>query len=315
MSAPGIRPAKRAEPCGTLICAKRRRQRQLPASVQESYEEAEEAEYEDSFLSAPDGLDLVQAPMTPPDEGRCTVAAAFWQDSVEAEEDEAFGTSSTEVPPQDMEEADFEQVAVEDGDEGRALEEEELEAAEAEAEDPEEEGEEADLDPEAADPIPQPCTPQEPVPGDVWQPLHRTLPAARSNLRREKRPVASVSFAQVEVEDSYLLDDVTGLKAVIHVESYRDEDLWYSNPGAAVRCGWCERICPQSLGKLHGEEGRSQFAQPDFVCNSCLEAAQDAYEAWLAQKEAEPDPPQNESLGESGPWDNPASGWSEWAGE
>lgn len=34
--------------------------------------------------------------------------------------------------------------------------------------------------------------------------------------------------------------------------------------------------------------GRSQFAQSDFVCNFCLDAAQEAFEMWQAQASRPP---------------------------
>lgn len=131
--------------------------------------------------------------------------------------------------------------------------------------------------------IQPPHTPEE-TPEDspeLHQPMHRTCPCPeRSSLRGAQGNGArrKVSFAEGQyVAGGYLLDDPTGLKELIHVENFRFQDLWYSNPGAAVQCGWCQRDWPQAYGKLYGDENRSQFAQTDFVCNGCLMAAEEAF--------------------------------------
>ena len=303
------------------------------------------------------------------DENHCAVATDFFQDNVfDAEDDEAFGTSAevevavkeaasetecedeTEEPEEpktpeeplaqpdfeDMVEAPLEEVNVPFGEEGE--EEIEVEADEAETD--------IDISPEVfqtdpTDSIQQPRTPDEPLEdseeergdhSDHFQPMHRTCVPTRSSLRSDVSPNVArpqVTFMEMNVADSYLLDDPTGLKELIHVENFRFHSLWYHNPGAAVQCGWCQRDWPQAFGKLHGEEGRSQFAQTDFVCNECLLAAEEAWKTWQAQKEAEakakaehePEPseaeahPSEMSGTPTGPWDNPGSGWNDWAGD
>lgn len=276
-----------------------------------------------------------------PKEGCCDVATEFFQDNVDNVEDDedAFGISKEQEPPAEPEpqqpgpgvaeaeasetsETEYESVEEEAVPEA-------VEAVVAVAVEAEEETEEIPIEPSphTADAgEPQPHTPEEPL--EDHQPMHRSCTPSRSSLRVSGTPGCQitpgrmrVSFTEMEVPESYLLDDATGLQEVIHVENCRFQDLWYPNPGAAVQCGWCQRDWPQAFGKLHGEEGRSQFAQTDFVCNECLAAAEEAWRTWQAQKEAEAQLAQKTSqvaevpTGPTGPWDNPGSGWNDWTGE
>eukprot|EP00439_Symbiodinium_sp_Y106_P060124 s136_g8.t2 len=173
--------------------------------------------------------------------------------------------------------------------------------------------------------IPQPQTPQEEPPeqADLSEnmPRHRILSApAVSNLRQRSRNMRtavrrSVSFHKADVPDSDLLDDGTGLRAIHHLLSFRDQELWYFNPGAAVECGYCQQVCPQAFGKLCGGAGRSQFAQTDFVCHTCsMQMEQDQDQAATEEPEQEAVAPEEAVGASTGPWDNPQSGWGDWLG-
>eukprot|EP00438_Fugacium_kawagutii_P030993 Skav203569 [mRNA] locus=scaffold3576:245246:253578:+ [translate_table: standard] len=256
---------------------------------------------------------------------RDAVATAFFQDNVEAEvDDEAFGASGVTVPEDDnareqAEEDEAEAGTEEQGDElgdfeigeadpdellaldlGEALveeEEEEIEVTEDFLDEALDElrdeldgidGEEDIQPPHTPEGTPEE-TPDSP---ELHQPMHRTCPCPeRSSLRNGaqggKNGARKVSFVEGKVSEGYLLDDPTGLKELIHVENFRFQDLWYSNPGAAVQCGWCQRDWPQAYGKLYGDESRSQFAQTDFVCNGCLMAAEEAFRIQQYQKESQ----------------------------
>lgn len=54
------------------------------------------------------------------------------------------------------------------------------------------------------------------------------------------------------------------------VQSFREEDLWFQNPGQFVSCDWCGNEVPQSFGNLQGAEGQSTFSQCEFVCFTCI---------------------------------------------
>ena len=268
-------------------------------------------------------------------EGCCDVAREFFQDNVDEDDGDAFGISIEPQEPEPAEPAEPQKpgpgVKAAEAEAGASETEyesveEETVPVEAEAE---EETEEIPIEPSphdtaAGDPgEPQPHTPDEPL--EDHQPMHRSCTPSRSSLRASGKHGLRmrVSFTEMNVPESYLLDDSTGLQELIHVENCRFQDLWFPNPGAAVQCGWCQRDCPQAFGKLHGEEGRSQFAQTDFVCNECLAAAEEAWRTWQAQKEAEaqqPGPQKTSQVAEvptgpTGPWDNPGSGWNDWTGE
>lgn len=301
-------------------------------------------------MSRSDLVGLCKRRRVEPKEGCCDVATEFFQDNVDEDDEDAFGISKelqepepaelaelaepaepepqepaeaqpgpgvaeAEVSETEYESVEEETVPVEAGEAGKAME-------------AEEETEEIPIEPsphEIADATklgePQPHTPDEPL--EDHQPMHRSCTPSRSSLRASGTPGLRmrVSFTKMNVPESYLLDDSTGLQEVIHVENCRFQDLWFSNPGAAVQCGWCQRDWPQAFGKLHGEEGRSQFAQTDFVCNECLAAAEEAWRTWQAQKEAEAQLAQKTSqvaevpTGPTGPWDNPGSGWNDWTGQ
>lgn len=274
-----------------------------------------------------------------PKEGCCDVATEFFQDNVDnvdEDDEDAFGISKEQDPPAEPAEPEPQQpgpgVAEAEASETSETEYESVEeetvpeAVEAVAVEAEEETEEIPIEPSPQNTAdagePQPHTPEEPL--EDHQPMHRSCAPSRSSLRRSSGTPGRmrVSFTEMDVPESYLLDDATGLQEVIHVENCRFQDLWFSNPGAAVQCGWCQRDWPQAFGKLHGEEGRSQFAQTDFVCNECLAAAEEAWRTWQAQKEAEAQQLAQKTsqvaevpTGPTGPWDNPGSGWNDWTGE
>lgn len=290
-----------------------------------------------------------------PKQGCCDVATEFFQDNVaEDDEDEAFGIATETAEPTEptepekghgvaetqtaqaatateASETEYESVEAEDEtvEVVEEVEVEEVEEVEVDPPSDPEETEEIPIEPSPTAEVagePQPHTPDEPL--EDHQPMHRSCPApSRSSLRASGTPGLRmrVSFTEVYVPESYLLDDSTGLQELIHVENCRFQDLWYPNPGAAVQCGWCQRDWPQAFGKLHGEEGRSQFAQTDFVCNECLAAAEEAWRTWQAQKEAEEAQKMAKQqkmsqvaevpTGPTGPWDNPGSGWNDWTGE
>ncbi|CAE8588103.1 unnamed protein product [Polarella glacialis] len=170
--------------------------------------------------------------------------------------------------------------------------------------------------------LPAPFTPQElslscdeseeamPLPGGASRsavPQHRSAPyPAQSSLKRngslkqEARGELGISF----VRGSSFLDDVDKIAclAVIPVESHRGLDLWFQSPGQTVQCGWCEEHLPQAQGRLLGGEGRSQFAQTDFVCHHC-EAACSQSQWYEKTEDAEEDG-----------WDAAWEGWGEeWA--
>lgn len=223
----------------------------------------------------------------------------------------------------DEEEVELEELEVELPD---ATEDPEADQAAPEAGCEEEEAaEDFEAAPEAVpEAIPQPQTPQEEPPEqpDLSEnlPRHRILSApAVSNLRQRSRNLRtavrrSVSFHKADVPDSYLLDDGTGLRAIHHLLSFRDQELWFFNPGACVECGYCGCVCPQAFGKLCGGAGRSQFAQTEFVCHSCTMQM-----GMQDQEQATEEPAEvaaaEEAVGAStGPWDNPQSGWGDWVG-
>lgn len=150
-----------------------------------------------------------------------------------------------------------------------------------------------------------------------YSPKHHSSVPHSSCLRSPGTPppnAGRVSFVQLEVADGHLLNDATGLREVIHLDNYRGLNLWFHTPGAAVECSWCEGSWPQTFGSLTGNQTGSQFAQYEFVCQRCANAEQ----AWLATQAQEaatatsapeitPEP--------TGPWDNPGSGWNDWANE
>jgi len=240
------------------------------------------------------------------DNGVCRAAAAFWNHQDEEEQDEEEDVhlqtwpqgeaEKVEVVVLEEDEADY---AWEDVLEGEAEEEETLEDDDFFEEEPDTS-------------LPQPCTPQDPLQSkegaEAYDPQHRELPQpSQSSLRAsggEPREL-KVTFLDDETVDS------SNFLHVINVISYKHSDLWYTSPGQFVQCGWCEQYVPQALGRLHGDEGASQLAQPDFVCNKCLEeeASGGAGGDWQPERET------NEETiavdGQDGPWDNPWSGWDE----
>ncbi len=148
------------------------------------------------------------------------------------------------------------------------------------------------------------------------RPMHHSSVPPFSCLRDPGTPApnARVSFVKLEVADGHLLADATGLREVIHLPNHRGLNLWFHSPGAAVQCSYCEGYWPQQFGSLTGNQTGSSFAQYEFVCQTCA----NANEAWLAAQAQEaatatstpeitPEP--------TGPWDNPGSGWNDWANE
>lgn len=176
-----------------------------------------------------------------------------------------------------------------------------------------------DFDLGNADNVEQPRTPstEQSSEGETGHsPVHHSSAPHSSCLRSPGTPSpnARVSFVQLEVADGHLLTDATGLREVIHLPNYRGLNLWFHTPGANVQCSWCEGYWPQTFGSLTGNQTGSQFAQYEFVCQTCANAEQ----AWLATQAQEaatatsapeitPEP--------TGPWDNPGSGWNDWANE
>jgi len=102
-------------------------------------------------------------------------------------------------------------------------------------------------------------------------PRHRDLPPpGRSSLSGGRRrpagrggPHGSVSFEE----------DADALARVFGIVSHRYNDLWFENPGQHVACNWCGDEFSQACGRLQGADGRSQFAQNQFVCHPCLQTA------------------------------------------
>ncbi|CAE7631011.1 p65, partial [Symbiodinium pilosum] len=179
--------------------------------------------------------------------------------------------------------------------------------------------------PQPQTPLEEPPEPAEPLDPEENQPRHRTLPhPAFSNFRQRSRnkEKRSVSFHQANVPDGHLLEDETGLRAVHHLLSFREHDLWFVNPGASVQCDVCSQAWPQAFGLLcGGEEGGSQFAQTGFMCKSCYQSQEEPQQqgddagAWSQEEvaDAEAAVTSEEAVGAStGPWDNPQSGWGDW---
>jgi len=105
-------------------------------------------------------------------------------------------------------------------------------------------------------------------------PQHRELPfPVHSNLRASgirkklRKRSSSVSFLAR-----------SAMARIVKIANHRSEDLWYANPGLEVVCDWCRNDFVQAMGRLCGADGRSQFAQCEFVCLGCIEEYGDGEE-------------------------------------
>eukprot|EP00929_Paragymnodinium_shiwhaense_P124053 TRINITY_DN9890_c0_g1_i1.p1 TRINITY_DN9890_c0_g1~~TRINITY_DN9890_c0_g1_i1.p1 ORF type:complete len:745 (-),score=276.19 TRINITY_DN9890_c0_g1_i1:208-2442(-) len=79
----------------------------------------------------------------------------------------------------------------------------------------------------------------------------------RFHGRQRRRP--EDAFHGHQVEKQYLVDSLRSA----------GEALWFQQPGAMVKCDHCGLEVAQAQGRLQGAEGKSQFAQCEFVCGSC----------------------------------------------
>lgn len=129
-------------------------------------------------------------------------------------------------------------------------------------------------EPDAGEPdeeIPQPLTPPRKgkrKTGDIaqWQCAE---PSHREPLLEPLWPILS-DYPQ-HSGFSIRFAKKKALCEITPVESFREEDLWFQNPGQSVSCEWCENSVLQSFGSLQGAEGRSTFSQCEFVCFTCIE--------------------------------------------
>lgn len=114
------------------------------------------------------------------------------------------------------------------------------------------------------------------------QSLSQTQPEKKGSdavpLHRELGTPKRSSLKHVDEDDEVLprkvffYRDPLRLQKVSDIKSYRDDfSLWYQNAGQEIVCSWCENTFPQVGGRMLGaEEGRSQFAQNDFLCHECF---------------------------------------------
>lgn len=105
-------------------------------------------------------------------------------------------------------------------------------------------------------------------------PQHRELPppAASSLSSRRSRQIKQIKRRhQAFGNRMFVTMSDPRPQDVVAIESHRYDELWYINAGSHLECDWCMGECTQISGQLQGAEGRSQFAQCEFVCLSCLE--------------------------------------------
>merc|ERR1712187_116713 len=105
-----------------------------------------------------------------------------------------------------------------------------------------------------------PCTPEEDQGDNGWikpdkekflPPDHRKEEIPPSALKA-KRP--KMEQRQITYVDGLTSVDIkgNGLETVESLTSFRQEPLWFSQPGAMVACDTCGRSWPQNYGYLTG---------------------------------------------------------------
>eukprot|EP00928_Gymnodinium_smaydae_P049410 TRINITY_DN33158_c0_g1_i1.p1 TRINITY_DN33158_c0_g1~~TRINITY_DN33158_c0_g1_i1.p1 ORF type:complete len:403 (+),score=91.91 TRINITY_DN33158_c0_g1_i1:64-1272(+) len=138
------------------------------------------------------------------------------------------------------------------------------------------------------------------------KPQHRALAAGPSLLpvgRSAKEARKRISFK----------DGDNVVSEVLEIANYCGVDLWFQNPGVRVTCEWCEKPKPQLGGRLQGAEGRTRFAQCEFICKKCVEYHDDS--SWDAAPGAS-DWQQTEDMGDehvfATDWNDVEAPPSEW---
>jgi len=114
-------------------------------------------------------------------------------------------------------------------------------------------------------PIAQPTTPVEMTDGaDEILPHRRPQMQKKSSIRGPRRRDGARIQFQLTPENYLAINEAP-------IVSYRGtgELLWFTQPGALVFCDSCGHQVPQCVGALSGAPQQSQFAQFQFLCNTC----------------------------------------------